>query len=178
MVWTDVNKDLAKSHPLYGIKGWARFLLFSLVVVDPVLTIQWVYHWHYLNEQFPNIYPDHVVTNFTRRGVVELVLYWILGVLLWRKSRYFQIALTIVFLVYAILEIYSFVRMVQFNYRFNSSLLSFIEVFAWREWFLEALRYIPFLAIFLPYSWISTRINITCRHRLKSNDPFLERPSY
>ena len=147
----DVVKD---RHPLYGIGGWAVPLILGLVAgpfVDLIMTINYAKHlpsrWQFI---------------FYLRAIVGFATLWA-ALRLANHKEDFQYVCTAVFAGWlAFGTVLALVAAEGLSRRRSGVLLV--------EWTRAA---IP-SGLWLLYVWRSKRVNVTCRSRVRPNDPFLQ----
>ena len=150
--WVEVTEEQAKGHPLYGGKGWSLILIILLVVFGLGIA--------------GNFTSDFVLL-FRRPDVgIGLVLVILIGngfsiLTLINKNSNFQKIVTAC-LVAEVLIFYFVME-------------SFIDIQASQDYFTRRLGApLLFYSGIIWCAWASTRINVTCAHRIKVNDPYFD----
>ncbi len=156
--WVYLAPDVVKDrHPLYGIGGWAILLMLGLVadpLVNLLVTINYARHlssgWQFI---------------FYIRAIVGFATLWAALRLANHKENFQYVCTAVVAGLLALDTVLALVAAEGLSKRGSEALLV--------EWVRAA---IP-SGLWLVYIWRSKRVNVTCRSRVRPNDPFLQHVS-
>lgn len=148
MAWVDINKEAAKSHPLYGVKGWAALLVAYLIV--KALFIYLVF-----------VSKDPIVNS-----MVLISVAWLLtsSFLLIAHKKSFQTFLGTYWIITILGSLGTLLPDVS---------LELSTAYPWST-LGGRLLYGGVHLLWLGYIWKSARINVTCRNRVRRNDQFVK----
>ena len=147
MAWININEEIGKGHPLYGVKGWAALLVAWLIIKA---VVGYLVFWS---------------SNplFALPVLVSIIWLGISCFLLFAHKKSFQSCLTIYLVINIGGALYSLLPDI-------SNELSQINPLTTK---VGRLGYIGVNLLLLGYIWKSVRINVTCRSRVQRNDPLL-----
>ena len=165
-MWKVIRHQEVQRHPLYGIKGWAKALWISLVFVWPIFGVLGLLNY----DLFWGVFESASLFRFALiTGVAGIGCNLYLGYKLWNKSEQFQILYTWINFVFVLLAI--FLNPILYYYFSPPWVQEIISPYAHfsRDLIVSLASY----GIFILYVWRSKRINVTCRERVRQDDPFL-----
>ena len=124
--WVEISEDQAKKHPLYGVGGWAGFLIFALIF-SGIMSLGVGY--------------DSGIPTYRSLGVISLVANLFCIILLWIHHKAFQPVITVIFIAFPIIGIIISVNLgADFSHVLGSSLGSAILAVAWLSYIWNSVR--------------------------------------
>ena len=171
-MWKSISYKDAKRHPLYGIKGWALFLWLSLVIFAPGVMVGYYVYVGSLIDQYPSdtIRQLDDLDDFLLLSVFFITMaYWFLGYKLWTKEPNFQSLYTWIVIGLGVASIFVLEPYGLTLFPTSMENLSFGERYSGLS------KEVFYSVVWIIYVWKSKRINVTCAHRVRENDPiFIE----
>lgn len=167
--WVHVSPEVAKRHPLYGAQGWLYVVMLGCVVA-PVRII-WMLFPVYSSIDFSVLHPLFTTFIFVEIGINALVVLWSLANLwlLASVNRWFPTSfVTIAAFSVAFLTVDAVA--VKFIMDATGQAMSWSDAFD-AETAREIGRTVVYASVWIPYMFISRRVNVTYRHRVRADDP-------
>lgn len=169
--WSTVPLEIAKQHPLYGVGGWLILVVIGLIA-SPVRILAMLVPI-YGSIDYASLHPTMLAFVLGEIAINAVVVLWSLAnlFLLFNKSAWFPgswigyMALSAVF-VPADAVVTKFV------------VDSIGQPMGWDQIFdpettREVMRSIIGAAVWIPYAFISRRVNVTFLNRVRGDDPLL-----
>jgi hypothetical protein len=169
--WVALPLDIAKQHPLYGVGGWLILVAIGTVVTPIRIAIGLVPL--YTTIDYATLHPNLFAFILAEIALNAVFILWSLTnlLLLLSKHRWFprSFAAAIAFSV-----IFITLDAVASKFIMDSieQPMPWDKVFD-PETLREAVRSVVAAAIWIPYSFVSRRVNVTYLNRVRGDDPLL-----
>jgi hypothetical protein len=169
--WVVLPLDIAKQHPLYGVGGWLILVAIG-TVVTPIRTILSLAPI-YTAIDFTTLHPSLLAFIVAEIAVNALGILWSLATLLLLLSKHPLFPRSFVGLI-GFSAVVVTLDAVASKYVMDSvgQPMPWDEVFD-PDTFREAVRSIVGAAIWIPYAFVSRRVNVTYLNRVRGDDPLL-----
>lgn len=154
-IWVYIDEASARRHPLYGIKGWARFLWVVFVVLGPILGFgEFMKGILEAHKNAVTVTPIEVWTT-----VIQIIIFVLYGWFLAYLLSYHKASFVFHYVIYSIVI-----------FVLSGSVLILSEV---TSEVTAAIKDIIGASIWLVYVLMSKRINVTTAKRVRADDPIL-----
>lgn len=169
--WVAVSPEVARTHPLYGIGGWLILVIIGMVLT-PIRSAVVLYPI-YSEVDFASLPTDFQTLLYVEIGFNLLLIVWTivnLVLLLMRHPAFPTSYVTLLAFALAFVVVDAIAVKLMMDH--------LGQAMTWAETFdPETLREIGrtaiAAAIWIPYTIVSRRVNVTYRHRVRANDAIL-----
>lgn len=170
--WVNLPVEIAKHHSLYGVGGWLVLVAIGAVVAPIRIVVSMAPI--YTSIDYAAIDPMLRTLIFTEIAGNALIALWSAAnaILLFTKHRYFPRSFASLLGFSAVFVIGDL-----FATKFITDAIG--QPMSWSEVFdpetnREVARSIISAAVWIPYSFISRRVNVTYLNRVRADDPLLK----
>jgi hypothetical protein len=169
--WVDVPFEVAKRHELYGPQGWLYLVMLGCIVAP--VRIGFTLYPIYSDIDFSALQPLLATFIFVEVAINAIVIVWSIANLwlLASINRWFPTSF-VALLAFSVVFLTLDAVAAKFVMDATGGSMTWAEAFE-PETSREIGRSVFTAAVWIPYMFVSRRVNVTYRHRVRANDPLV-----
>lgn len=169
--WVNVPLQTAKQHPLYGPQGWLYLVMLGCIVA-PVRII-WMLYPTYSDIDFSALHPLLASFIFVEIAVNVLFVAWsVANLWLLASLNHWLPASFIAMAAFSVVFLVVDAAAAKLIFEATGGSMTWAEAFE-PETAREIGRSVFTAVIWIPYMFISRRVNVTFHNRVQANDPLV-----